>query len=88
MHRFRFLEVMTKAKLHKQNLIKHPDKTCDLCTQTGNWFHMASMCPHPDISEYYTVRHNAAGKELTKGIRSGKLGRWLTITSFGSLGAD
>jgi hypothetical protein len=45
---------------------------------------MASMCPHPDINEYYTVRHNAAGKELTKGIRGGKLGRrWLTITSFG-----
>jgi hypothetical protein len=67
--RSRFLEVMTKAKLHKQNLIKLPDKTCDLCTQTGNWFHMASMCPHPDISAYYTVRHNVAGKELTKGIR-------------------
>jgi hypothetical protein len=81
--RFRFLEVMTKVKLHKQNPTKHPDKTCDLCIQTGNWFHMASMCPHPDISEYYTVRHNAAGKELTKGIRSGKLGRWLIITSFG-----
>jgi len=81
--RFRFLEIMTKAKLHAQNPTKHPDKTCDLCTQTGNWFHMASMCPHPDINEYYTVRHNAAGKELTKGIRSGKLGRWLTITSFG-----
>jgi hypothetical protein len=44
---------------------------------------MASMCPHPDINEYYTIRHNAAGKELTKGIRNGKLGRWLTITSFG-----
>ena len=70
--RFRFLEVMTKAKLHDQNPLKHPDKTCDLCTQTGNWFHMASMCPHPDISEYYTVRHNAAGKELTKGIRGGE----------------
>ncbi len=41
------------------------------------------MPPHPDISEYYTVLHNAAGKELTKGIRGGKLGRWLTITSFG-----
>ena len=41
------------------------------------------MPTHPDINEYYTVRHNAAGKELTKGIRNGKLGRWLTITSFG-----
>ena len=69
--RFRFLEIITKAKLHAQNPTKHPDKTCDLCTQTGNWFHMASMCPHPDINEYYTVRHNAAGKELTKGIRGG-----------------
>ena len=27
--------------------------------------------------------YNAAGEELTKGIRNGKLGRWLTITSFG-----
>jgi hypothetical protein len=36
---------------------------------------MASMCPHLDINEYYRVRHNAAGKELTKGIRNGKLGR-------------
>jgi len=42
---------------------------------------LLSMCPHPDISEYYTVRHNAAGKELTKGIRG--VGRWLTITNFG-----
>ena len=81
--RFRFLEVVTNAKLHDQNPAKNPSSTCDLCTQTGTWFHMASMCPHPDISEYYTVRHNAAGKELTKGIRAGKLGRWLTITSFG-----
>ena len=81
--RFRFLETVTKEKLHTQNPTKHPDKTCDLCNQTGNWYHMASMCPHPDINEYYTVRHNAAGKELTKGIRNGKLGRWLTITSFG-----
>jgi hypothetical protein len=45
---------------------------------------MASMYPHPDIREYYTVRHNAAGKELTKGIRGGKMGRWLTIASFGN----
>ena len=85
MLRFRFLEVITKAKLHAQNPTKHPDKTCDLCNQAGNWFHMASMCPHPYINEYYTVMHNAAGKELTKGIRSGKLGRWLTITSFGRI---
>ena len=75
---------MTKDKLHTQNPTKHPDKTCDLCTQTGTWYHMASMCSHPDINEYYTVRHNAAGKELTKGIRNGKLGRWLTITSSGT----
>jgi hypothetical protein len=27
---------------------------------------MASMCPHPDIHEYYTVRHNTSGKKLTK----------------------
>jgi hypothetical protein len=83
--RFRFLETMIKDKLHTQNPTKHPDKTCDLCTQTGNWYHMASMCPHPYINEYYTVRHNAAGKELTKGIRNGKLGRWLTIASFGKV---
>ena len=43
------------------------------------------MCPHPDITEYYTVRHNAAWKELTKEIRGGKLGGWLTITSFGRI---
>ena len=70
--RFRFLEVVTKKTLHERNPVKHPSDTCDLCAQTGDWFHMASMCPHPDISEYYTVRHNAAGKELTKGIRGGK----------------
>ena len=34
---------------------------------------MASMCPHPDSNEYVTVRHTAAGMELTKGIRGGKL---------------
>ena len=49
--RFRFLETMTKDKMHTQNPTKHPDKTCDLCTQTGNWYHMASMCPHPYINE-------------------------------------
>jgi hypothetical protein len=44
------------------------------------------MCPHhSDKSEYYIVQHNAAGKELTKGVRGEKLGRWLTITSFGRI---
>ena len=38
--RFRFLETMTKDKLHTQNPTKHPDKTCDLCTQTGSWYHI------------------------------------------------
>jgi hypothetical protein len=43
------------------------------------------MCPHLDMSKNYTVRHNAAEKELTKGIRGAKPGRWLTITSFGKI---
>ena len=68
---------------HKTQLnIQIKRVTCAPRLETGStWPQCAHN--HPDINEYYTVRHNAAGKELTKGIISGKLWRWLTITSFG-----
>jgi hypothetical protein len=75
--RFRFLEVMTKAKLHEQNPTKHPDKTCDLCTQTGNWFHMASMCPHPDMNEYYERGRNRQAQCSGEGTHQGNQ-KWET----------
>ena len=81
--RSRFLEILTKAKLHRQNPTAHPDDTCDLCGRPANWFHILSLCTHADMRDFYTVRHNDAGKELARAVRSGKLGRWLTLTSFG-----
>ena len=41
------------------------------------------MCKHPDMRDFYTVRHNSVGRTLSHAIRQGKLGRWLTLTSFG-----
>jgi len=82
--RSRALDLVTNDKLHRQNPAKYPSGKCDLCgAKDANWFHILNMCSHPDISDFYTVRHNDIGKALMKGIRNGKLGRWLTITSFG-----
>eukprot|EP00976_Prorocentrum_cordatum_P022261 455535-Prorocentrum_minimum.AAC.1 len=60
-------------------------ETCSLCTLEGNWFHICSiMCTHPTMRDFlYTVRHNAVGRTLLHAMRQGKLGRWLTLTSFG-----
>ena len=59
-------------------------ETCSLlCALEGNWFHICSMCTHPDMRDFYTVRHNAVGRTLLHAMRQGKLGRWLTLTSFG-----
>eukprot|EP00959_Pyramimonas_sp_CCMP1952_P266447 5570390-Pyramimonas_sp.AAC.1 len=35
------------------------------------------------MRDFYTVRHNAVGRTLLHAMRQGKLGRWLTLTSFG-----
>eukprot|EP00959_Pyramimonas_sp_CCMP1952_P380023 7961020-Pyramimonas_sp.AAC.1 len=46
-------------------------ETCSLCAVEGNWFH---MCKHPDMRDFYTVRHNAIGRTLLHAMRQGKLG--------------
>ena len=81
--RARFLETVTQARLHATNPTAHPSDSCELCRKPANWFHIASMCTHPDMADFYTVRHNEAGKALASAIRGGKHGRWLTLTSFG-----
>jgi hypothetical protein len=58
------------------------ENVCEICNEKGNWYHITSMCKHPDIKDFYTVRHNAAGIRLIQGIRQGKMGRWLTLTGF------
>ena len=40
------------------------NETCGLCALEGNWFHVCSMCKHPDMRDFYTVRHNAVGRTL------------------------
>eukprot|EP00959_Pyramimonas_sp_CCMP1952_P320728 6711718-Pyramimonas_sp.AAC.1 len=35
------------------------------------------------MRDFYTIRHNAVGRTLLHAMRQGKLGRWLTLTSFG-----
>ncbi len=61
------------------------ENVCEICNEKGNWYHITSMCKHPDIKDFYTVRHNAAGTRLVQGIRQGKMGRWLTLTGFGKV---
>ena len=34
------------------------------------------------IKEYYTVRHDAAGRKLVSGLRHGTMGRWLIRANF------
>jgi hypothetical protein len=45
--------------------------------------HMLLSCRHEDIKEYYTVRHDAAGRKLMSGLRHGTMGRWLIRANFG-----
>eukprot|EP00959_Pyramimonas_sp_CCMP1952_P343598 7196932-Pyramimonas_sp.AAC.1 len=66
--RTRFLELVTPHMLAKRS--KAPTDTlpsetrCKLCHRDyANWFHMLMACKHPDIVEYYTARHNAAGRD-------------------------
>eukprot|EP00959_Pyramimonas_sp_CCMP1952_P289261 6049886-Pyramimonas_sp.AAC.1 len=33
------------------------------------WAHILLSCRHEDIKEYYTVRHDAAGRKLVSGLR-------------------
>eukprot|EP00976_Prorocentrum_cordatum_P058655 1173330-Prorocentrum_minimum.AAC.1 len=59
------------------------NETCSLCALEGNWFHVCSMCKHPDMRDFYTVRHSSVGRTLLHAMRQGKLGWWLTLASFG-----
>ena len=82
--RARFLELkMRPGKAREVPNRLRQNETCDLCALEGNWFHVCSMCKHPDMRDFYTVRHNSVGRTLLHAMRQGKLGRWLTLTSFG-----
>jgi hypothetical protein len=82
----RFLELMPgRGTGETINTTTGRENVCEICNEKGNWYHITSMCKHPDIKDFYTVRHNAAGIRLVQGIRQGKLGRWLTLTGFGKV---
>ena len=80
----RFLELMPGKGTAETNnkTTAARENVCEICNEKGNWYHIKSMCKHPDIKDLYTVRHNAAGIRLIQGIRQGKMGRWLTLTGF------
>jgi hypothetical protein len=44
---------------------------------------MLMSCRHNDIKEYYTARHDEAGRKLTRVIGEGGVARYLTLTNFG-----
>eukprot|EP00976_Prorocentrum_cordatum_P018132 366665-Prorocentrum_minimum.AAC.3 len=50
-----------------------------------NWAHMLLACQHEDVKEYYTTRHNAAGRKLKGYMQDGKMERWLMLTNFGRI---
>jgi hypothetical protein len=33
------------------------ENVCEICNEKGSWYHITSMCKHPDIEDFYTVRH-------------------------------
>ena len=83
----RFLELRLNGA-RKGSKEEKRGETCSLCREhvtQGSWFHMLSMCGHRDLRDFYTVRHHAVGRTLLSHIRTGKLGRWLVLTSFGRM---
>lgn len=58
------------------------ENVCEICNEKSNWYHITSLCKHPDIEDFYMVRHNATGIRLVQVIRQGKLGKWRTLTGF------
>eukprot|EP00976_Prorocentrum_cordatum_P005833 116430-Prorocentrum_minimum.AAC.1 len=49
---------------------------------------MLLSCRHEDVREFYTVRHDAAGRKLISGLRDGTMGRWLIRANFGKVDGD
>jgi hypothetical protein len=58
----RFLELMPgRGTGETINATNGRENVCEICNEKGNWYHITSMCKHPDIKDFYTVRHDAAG---------------------------
>eukprot|EP00959_Pyramimonas_sp_CCMP1952_P413955 8672980-Pyramimonas_sp.AAC.1 len=45
-------------------------------------------CRHPDVAEYYTAKHNAAGRQIMHFLKKGGLGRFAILTNFGRIDGD
>ena len=91
--RTRFLELVTPHMLAKRSRAPTdtlPSETrCELCNRDyANWFHMLMTCRHPDVTEYYTARHNAAGRQILHFLKRGGLGRFAILTNFGRIDGD
>eukprot|EP00976_Prorocentrum_cordatum_P047115 951487-Prorocentrum_minimum.AAC.1 len=46
---------------------------------------MLLSCRHEDVKEYYTARHDAAGRKLVSGLQNGTMGGWLIRANFGKV---
>ena len=43
------------------------------------------MCNNPDLKDYYTKRHNSAGKALLHSLTDSTWSRWLTLSNCGQI---
>ena len=49
---------------------------------------MLMTCRHPNVAEYHTARHNAAGRQILHFLKRGGLGRFAILTNFGRIDGD
>eukprot|EP00959_Pyramimonas_sp_CCMP1952_P243776 5095886-Pyramimonas_sp.AAC.3 len=64
--RARFLDLVTGELLarNKGEGVQAGGTVCPLCGgNPDNWAHMLLSCRHDDAKEYYTARHDAAGRK-------------------------
>ena len=90
--RARFLELVTPHMLAKRSNgvgAAPSEAVCTRCnTGLDSWAHMLMSCKHPDVREYYTKRHNEAGKKLVRAVRKGGLARARILSNFGKIDGD
>jgi hypothetical protein len=89
--RARFLELVTGQMLADRAAppgTTPPQIECPLqdCKKSpDNWTHMLMLCNNPDLRDYYTKRHNSAGKALLHSLTDSTWSRWLTLSNFGRI---